>query len=183
MLLYAHEVDDAALIAGTLAGRKQDFEILVERYQRRLYAFATRVLRDAEAANDVVQSTLIRAYTSLRSFRGDSGFGTWLHQIALNECRTRLRAQSQRPMVPIEDIPEGVLAQSDPPPDGRRALIKKLVEQLPPRQRAVLSLRLFADLPFREIARSENISENAAKVNYHYAVKRLRQWLTEAKAT
>jgi RNA polymerase sigma-70 factor, ECF subfamily len=176
-------VEDAALISGTLAGHKEDFEVLVERYQRRLYAFATRVLRDPETANDVVQATFVRAYTSLKSFRGDAGFCTWLHQIALNECRNRLRAQSARKMVPLDEAPEAALARSDAPAEGLRALVGQLVEKLPPRQRTVLSLRLFSDLPFREIARCENISENAAKVNYHYAVKRLRQWLTEARAT
>jgi DNA-directed RNA polymerase specialized sigma24 family protein len=55
--------------------------------------------------------------------------------------------------------------------------LRRLVGQLPPRQRAVVTLRVSGDLPFKEIARLEGISENSAKVSYHHAVTRLRQWL------
>jgi RNA polymerase sigma-70 factor (ECF subfamily) len=173
------DVDDAALISGTLAGRREDFEVLVERYQRRLHAFATRVLRDADAANDVVQSAFVRAYMNLRHYRGDASFATWLHQIALNECRDLLRARRARRTVPLDEAPEAALATSPALAErgAWRALLVRLVDTLSPRQRTVLTLRIYGDLPFGEIARAEGISENAAKVHYHHAVTRLRKWL------
>jgi DNA-directed RNA polymerase specialized sigma24 family protein len=64
-----------------------------------------------------------------------------------------------------------------PDGSGRRLLLERLVVRLPLRQRAVVTLRVFSDLPFKDIARLEGISENSAKVNYHHAIVRLRQWL------
>ena len=63
---------------------------------------------------------------------------------------------------------------------GDKLAVERFVEKLPPRQRSVLALRVYSDLPFREIARVEGISENSAKVSYHHAVKRLKRWMEEA---
>jgi RNA polymerase sigma-70 factor, ECF subfamily len=173
-------VDDGALIRGTLAGRRQDFEVLVERYQKMLYAFVCRYLQDPSSADDVVQASFVKAYTHLAGFRGASSFKTWLHQIALNECRSQSRGGSARREIPLGQIPEEASAQEcvDPGDAVWRTRLERLVGLLPQRQRAVLTLRVFSDLPFNEIARMERISENAAKVNYHHAIKRLRQWLS-----
>lgn len=173
-------MDDLALIRGALAGRHEDFEILVERYQKMLYAFAHRYLRDADAAAEAVHISFVKAYTHLGSFRGSASFKTWLHQIALNECRNRRHAGRLRREVPLEEAPEALLAFEDDDPDAAvmRATLERLIARLPERQRAVLTLRTASDLSFGEIARIEGISENAAKVNYFHAVQRLKQWLT-----
>jgi RNA polymerase sigma-70 factor, ECF subfamily len=174
-------VDDGALIRGTLAGRREDFEVLVERYQKMLYAFVYRYLQDPGSADDVVQTSFVKAYTHLAGFRGASSFKTWLHQIALNECRSRSRGGSARREIPLGEVPEevGVRDCIDSGDTIRRTRLERLVALLPQRQRAVLTLRVFSDLPFREIARIEGITENSAKVNYHHAIKRLRQWLSQ----
>jgi len=171
--------DDNDLIRGTLAGRQQDFEVLVERYQKMLYAFVFRSLRDGHAAEEVVQATFVRAYTELARFRGEATFKTWLHQIALNQCRALFRSRRVRRAVPLDDVPEGALPRSDDDLEQRaaHASLERLIARLPPRQRSVLSLRVFSDLPFKDIARIEGITENSAKVNYHHAVTRLKQWL------
>ena len=172
-------MEDRALIEGALAGRQQDFEVLVERYQKMVYAFVYRYLRDADGGDDVVQSTFVQAYTHLRQFRGTASFKTWLHQIALNQCRSRSRSMRARREVALEDVPESVLPATNPDARGRdlRADVERHIERLPQRQRTVLRLRVFSDLPFKEIARLEGISENSAKVNYHHAITRLKQWL------
>jgi RNA polymerase sigma factor (sigma-70 family) len=96
-------------------------------------------------------------------------------RIALNECRDVLRAR--RPTVDLDAVPERDLPVTSPREAGLGARLRRLVERLPARQRAVLALRVFADLPFAEIAPVEGISENAAKVSFHHAVDRLRAWL------
>jgi RNA polymerase sigma-70 factor (ECF subfamily) len=173
-------VDDDTLIAGTLAGRREDFEALVERYQRMIYSFVAHQLRDPDAAADVVQATFVQAYANLARFRRAASFKTWLHQIAFNQCRARRRSQRVRGEVPIDEVPERTLASAAPAPDdpGERVRLGRLIDRLPARQRAVLALRVFGDLPFKDIGRVEGISENAAKVNYHHAIVRLRQWLS-----
>ena len=171
-------MDDATLIRGTLTGRLEDFETLVERYQKMLYAFVHHELADADAADDVVQATFVSAWTHLATFRFESSFKTWLHEIARNECRTRFRRR--RAEISLDEAAQSSLPADAGDPNERRlrAELAREVAKLPPRQRSVLSLRIFSDLPFREIARIEGVSINAAKVSFHLAVKRLKGWLT-----
>jgi RNA polymerase sigma-70 factor (ECF subfamily) len=168
-------VDDATLVARALGGSEQAFEALVERHQRRIYGLAYHVLHDHDGADEATQRAFVRAWERLRTFRADATFGTWLHRIAMNECRTILRARRRR--VDLADVPAARLATAGDPPAPIGARLGALVADLPSRQRSVLTLRVFGDLPFADIARAEGISENAAKVSFHYAVRRLRQWL------
>lgn len=162
-----------------MRGRREDFGTLVESYQQPLYAFVYRQLGDPDAAADAVQATFVRAYLALRTFRGDASFKTWLHQIALNECRSRLRSDRQRREVSLDQAVDVAAPSDDAVTDaGDRRMLRELVERLPPRQRNVLLLRVFGDLPFQEIARLERTSEGSAKVSFHHAVKRLREWMS-----
>ncbi len=172
-------MDDASLVAGTLAGRQECFEVLVERHQRSIHGLAHRWLGDHAAADEVVQATFVQAYTHLVDFRGEASFRSWLCGIALNQARSLQRARRRERSVPLDEVPEDALPQVGEPSAGNEARdrLVLLVQRLPPRQRAVVTLRVAADLPFREIARLEGISENSAKVSYHHAVTRLRQWM------
>lgn len=174
---------DIELVEGTLAGRRQDFEVLVERHQRMLYAVALRYLRDPDAADEAVQATLVSAYTHLAQFRRAASFKAWLFGILLNHCRSDRRRARVRREVGLDDVPESALGDpgADATQAAERAALERHIGRLPPRQRSVLSLRIFADLPFKEIARTEGITENAAKVNYHHAITRLRAWLTSER--
>lgn len=171
---------DADVIRRVLAGDTDRFERLVERHQRPLVAFLLRSGVDAETAREVTQAAFVRAFESLAGFRGRCTFRTWLFRIALNEVRDRRRRSALRAEVPLDDVPATRLAYHDA---GARAALgqalRRWVARLPERQRRVVSLRVFADLPFGEIARAEGITENAAKVNFHLAVRRLRQWMAE----
>jgi RNA polymerase sigma-70 factor, ECF subfamily len=174
----AASVDDVALVARARSGDERAFETLVERHQRMIYTAALRMLHDHDAADEATQLTFVRAFERLASFRGDASVGTWLHRIAMNACRDLLRAR--RDLVDIESVPEDRLPSTSADTGGDPRLrdrLGRLVADLPPRQRSVLSLRVFADLPFGEIARAEGITENAAKVSFHHAVRRLQRWL------
>ena len=173
-------MDDATLIRHTLAGRREDFEVLVERYQRPLYAFVVRLVRDQHLAADIVQATFLQAYTRLAQFEERSSFSTWLHQIALNEFRARRRALRRE--VALDDSDVSQQAAPESAAVGWKHKLESLVARLPLRQRSVLVLRVFRDMAFKEIAEVEGISENSAKVNYHHAVTRLRQWLKESES-
>jgi RNA polymerase sigma-70 factor (ECF subfamily) len=176
-------VTDLELVEGTLAGRRQDFGELVERHQRMLYAIAVRHLRNHDAANDAVQTTFVNAYTHLSQFRRAANFKTWLCGILINECRSGHRRARVRQEMALDEAPESALADDtgDPTRGAERAALERHIARLPPRQRSVLSLRVFADLPFKEIAAAEGITENAAKVSYHHAISRLREWLTSER--
>jgi RNA polymerase sigma-70 factor (ECF subfamily) len=167
---------DAALIRGALAGRRQDFDVLVERYQRSVYALAYRLTHDQRDAADIVQATFLQAYTHLAQFRGEASFLSWLRQIALNQCRAvRRRHPADREVAWNESFEPA----ADTTPSGWPQTLAALIPRLPTRQQRVLVLRIYEDLSFQEIAQLEHITENAAKVSYHNAIVRLRRWLED----
>jgi RNA polymerase sigma-70 factor, ECF subfamily len=172
-------VDDAQLVAGVIAGRQECFETLVERHQRPVHALVYRWLGDHAVADEVVQATFVQAYTHLVDFRGDAPFRSWLYGIALNQVSQVAKKPTRERTVPIDDVPEGDLPQVEGTTvSGRlRDRLADLITRLPPRQRAVVTLRIVGDLAFKEIAKLEGISENSAKVSYHHAVTRLRKWM------
>jgi RNA polymerase sigma-70 factor, ECF subfamily len=181
----APAVDDAALVRGTLAGRRQDFDTLVERYQKPLYAFAYRFVHDHDQAADIVQATFLQAYTHLEQFAGRASFKTWLHQIALNQCRALHRSRRGVQQVSLDAIAADSFPDANAPDASGAAwkiLLERLVARLPLRQRTVVTLRVVSDLPFKDIAHIEGITENSAKVSYHHAITRLRQWLRETES-
>jgi RNA polymerase sigma-70 factor, ECF subfamily len=172
-------VDDAQLVAGAIAGRQECFETLVERHQRPVHGLVYRWLGDRAVADEVVQATFVQAYMHLVDFRGDAPFRSWLYGIALNQARTLQRDRRRERTIPIDDVPEGDLPQVEGASEGGRLRdrLAGCIARLPPRQRTVVTLRVVGDLPFKEIAKLEGISENSAKVSYHHAVTRLRKWM------
>ena len=168
---------DAALIARYRTGDRSAFDELVRRYQRPLYYLALRYVRVEADAKDVAQRALVKAYSALAGFRADSSFRTWLYRIAINLCLNHLRDRKREEVRP--QVGEALTA---PPSGGDRALIERergallrdAIAELPPKQRMVLELRIYDELPFREVAELAGCSENSAKVNFHHAVKRLR---------
>jgi DNA-directed RNA polymerase specialized sigma24 family protein len=91
-------VDDLRLIRGALRGRREDYGVLVARYQSVIHAFIAENLSAPGVADDITHRVFVRAYSSLRTFRGDVGFDSWLKQIAVAECRP-LRRQDARSTV------------------------------------------------------------------------------------
>ena len=174
----ATSADDTVLVRGALAGRREDFDRLVERHQRALYAFVYRLVRNRDQTADIMQVSFLQAYTHLAQFEGRASFKTWLHQIALNQCRGAFRGAAAESGVALDEVAENAVAAPDNTAEaGWRPALERSIQRLPLRQRTVLILRIFSDLAFKDIARIEGISENAAKVNYHHAIVRLRSWL------
>src|SRR5437868_6871697 len=85
---------DAELVASCLAGRRESFDILVERHQRHVYQLCYRFVGNHEDASDLAQDVFIRAYRGLRSFRAQSTLATWLYRIGVNVCLNRVSAKT-----------------------------------------------------------------------------------------
>ena len=87
---------DRQLVARAQRGDKQAFELLVEKYQRKLARLLSRFIRDPAEVEDVTQEAFIKAYRALPAFRGDSAFYTWLYRIGINTAKNYLRAMGRR---------------------------------------------------------------------------------------
>jgi RNA polymerase sigma-70 factor (ECF subfamily) len=137
-------------------------------------------------ARDVLQDAYLRAFRSLRKFRGDSAFGTWLYRITVNCSASFVAKRRKSTHVALDDaaeVPE-MRAESDPESvagtaDDRQRLVEALAG-LPAQMRMVVVLRDVYDLPHEEIARELGISQTAAKVRLHRARRRLREQLFPA---
>lgn len=178
---------DADVLAAIRGGDSRAFEVLIRRHQRGVWAVVQRTLRNEADTADVVQLAFVRALRALPSFRGAATVRSWLYRIAINCALSWLR--DHRREVPTE--PSELLgAAASPEPSAtqrlesqdRGAALRAAVAQLPPKQRLVLELRVFDDLSFREVAELAECSENTAKVNFHYALRRLRELMHDAPA-
>ena len=160
-------------------GDRVAFDLLVRRHQKGMWRLVRRYVKSDADAADVTQLAFVRAFRGLSAFRGTATVRSWLYRIAINCALSWLR--DHRRENPTE-IAEDALTEANPAPaqlsaDDDRAWLRKAIEQLPPKQKLVLELRVFDDLSFKEVAELAECSENTAKVNFHYAVKRLRDIL------
>lgn len=170
---------DRELAARFQSGERAAFDQIVRRHQRGIWRLVRRyVKRDADAS-DVTQLALVRAYRGLAAFRGAATVRSWLYRIAINCALSWLR--DHRREEPTE-LAEDALTDANPAPaklagDQESARLRGAIAMLPPKQKLVLELRVFDDLSFKEVAELADCTENTAKVNFHYAVKRLRDIL------
>ena len=168
------------LVESAQDGDHPAFEELVRRTHADTFALARRLVSDEDDARDVVQETYLRAFRSIKKFRGDAQFTTWLYRITANCASTHLgRRRRHR-----HDELDKEVAVPDLHPDHDPALVadasllrdrlESAIAELPPRLRAVVVLRDIYDLNHAEIADELGISESAAKVRLHRARRKLR---------
>ena len=175
---------DRPLVDQFLAGDRAAFDTLVRRYQQPIFYLCLRYVKGDADAMDVSQKVFVRAFQSLARFRGDARFRTWLYRIAINMSLNYLRDNArERPTDLSTDAPpDAALVRRATGPmriigDEESERLREAVAELPPKQRMVLELRIYDELPFREVAELANCSENSAKVSFHHAVKKLRAML------
>jgi RNA polymerase sigma-70 factor (ECF subfamily) len=170
---------DQALAERFRHGDRTAFDALVRRHQKGMWRLIRRYVKNDADAADVTQLAFVRAFRGLAAFRGTATVRSWLYRIAINCALSWLR--DHRREQPAE-ISEDALTADNPAPaqlsaSDDRARLRAAIAQLPPKQKLVLELRVFDDLSFREVSDLADCSENTAKVNFHYAVRRLRDIL------
>ena len=178
---------DAPLLARFRDGDSRAFDELVRRYRRSTWQLAMRYLRSEHDADDVAQRAFVRAFEKLSLFRGDASFRTWLYRITVNLALNHLRDHARerpRPIAETALVSDGSeVFEGAGGADARRRArrLRECVAELPPKQRLVVELRIFEELPFREVAAIAECSEDSAKANFHHALKRLRESMAQPK--
>ena len=170
---------DHELVEQFRNGDRRAFDVLVRRHQKGMWRLVRRYVKSDADAADITQLAFVRAFRGVTGFRGTASVRSWLYRIAINCALSWLR--DHRREQPAE-IGEDALVDDNPAPaqlaiGDDRAQLRKAIALLPPKQKLVLELRVFDDLSFREVAELADCTENTAKVNFHYAVKRLREIL------
>jgi RNA polymerase sigma-70 factor, ECF subfamily len=176
---------EAALVARLRVGDEAAFEELVRQHQEPLLRFAHRIVGDLDEASDVAQETFVRAYERIGAFRGGSSLYTWLYRIAYNQAISLLRRRKVRRFFRLghsEDVSAGVALQLIDTHDVAAQVeqtqfvqqIERAIEALPPRQRAIFTMRHFDGMSHAQIAQVVGRSEGAIRAGYFHAVRKLR---------
>jgi RNA polymerase sigma-70 factor (ECF subfamily) len=174
---------DADLVRACLDGDPAAFDAIVERHQRAIYRVCYRFAGTHEDASDLAQDVFVRAYRSLRTFKGHASLATWLYRIAVNVGLNH--AGAKRPDTrPIAGANEDLRSQGDDPVDaglrGERAeQVRRAIGRLPRKQRATLILRVYHELPHDQIAAILGSSVGAVKANFFHALGNLRKLLAD----
>jgi RNA polymerase sigma-70 factor, ECF subfamily len=182
---------DEVLVSAAKNGNQRAFELLVERHQQRMLAFARRYTRVREDAEDVVQQTFQKAFIHLNKFQGKSSFSTWLTRIAINESLMLLRHGRALREIPVDDShDQGGAASAMEIPDAspdpetsylRRERVRILSDtlgNLRPGLRLAIALHELAELSTDETARRMGISVGAVKTRLFHARRKLREKLS-----
>jgi RNA polymerase sigma-70 factor (ECF subfamily) len=172
---------DHALVEACRTGRREAFDVLVERHQRAVYQVCYRFTLDHADASDLTQETFLRAWRGLARFKGQSSLGTWLYRIAVNAALNKV--SSRRPSEEL-DAHGLVDDTADTATDRlvcqeRSATVRRAIAALPDRQRATVILRVYQELPHQEIATILGTSVGSVKANFFHALRNLRRLIGE----
>lgn len=175
--------DDRALVQACIAGRREAFDVIVERYQRQVYRLCFRFVPRHEDASELAQDVFVRAYRGLGGFKGDAALATWLYRIAVNVCLSRAALKTP----PHESLDGGRSrehadrrienADAQLLRGERAAAVRAAIGRLPDKQRATLILRVYHELPHVQIAGILGTSVGATKANFFHALAKLKTWL------
>lgn len=177
---------DEEVIRRVVAGEVSLFEVLMRRYNQRVYRAVRAVLRDDDDAEETMQQAYINAYTHLHQFQERAKFSTWLTRIAVNEAIARLKKRRNAPTQdrdPEEEMKRA--ASNTPTPEQEaittdlRAALESVVTDLPENYRSVFVLREVEGLSTAEVAECLSVSEDVVKTRLHRAKSMLRDGLFE----
>jgi RNA polymerase sigma-70 factor (ECF subfamily) len=181
------EHSDAETIQQVLDGNTAMFELLMRRYNERVYRAARSIVRDEQEAEDVMQQAYVNAFTHLRQFNGSARFSTWLTKIAINEALARVRRRSRYEtfdddLSNVEPFMSSNPAQS---PERQafagelRGLLEWAIDALPDGMREVFVLREVEGLSTSEVAECLGVSDDVVKTRLSRGRAMLRRLLME----
>lgn len=163
--------------------REQAFELLLKKYQRTIYYNARRIVVNHDDANDVTQNVCIKIWRNLDNFRGESSLKTWITKICINESLTFIEKKKRTLNLTDESYANLLfVSQADVStisPNEIERLLQEAIIQLPPKQRAVFTMRYYDETPYAEMSQIFNTSESALKASYHFAAEKIKKNLTE----
>ncbi|HTL58157.1 MAG TPA: RNA polymerase sigma factor [Candidatus Limnocylindrales bacterium] len=181
------EPTDAELIAAVLQGDADSFEPLIEKYSPRVFATARRYARRESEVEDIVQEVWLKAFQKLNGFRGEAPFEHWLMRLAVHTCYDFLRAHQRNRESSFSDLSqvetewlERFISGAEPgteQTDAARLLVERILGELSPAARLVITLLEIEDRPVKEIAQLTGWSTTLVKVRAFRARAEMRKVL------
>jgi len=187
-------VDERQIVRRAQKGDKAAFELLVQRHQHRVFAVARGIIKRQEDVEDIAQQVFVKAYFSLKRFDQRAAFSTWLYKITVNECWDLLRKRKARPLVYEADLNDeqssqfsAVERKAENGPDASERLanrqrLDRMLDQLEPRDRAMLVLKKVEGFSVEEIAELLGLNANTVKVRLFRARRRIVEYARREKS-
>lgn len=188
-------ITDEALVEQAQQGDQESLNELLDRYERKTYTLAYRLMGNHADACDASQEALVRIFTRLHNFRGEAAFSTWLFRVVTNTCLDELRRRGRLRHTSLDDpftSEDGLLPRESPSdllsPIERaeqsevQAAVHRAVSRLPEEYRVVVTLRDLQDHSYHEIATMLDTSLGTIKSRLHRARQALRSILRATEA-
>lgn len=186
---------DELLVKRAQNGDRESLCELIRRYERKTYNLAFRLMGNHADASDAAQEALVRVYTRLPNFRGDSAFSTWLFRVATNTCLDELRRRGRLRHASLDEAAPGdtAVCPIDPSAEAEcpveraerrevQAAVKRAISRLPEDYRVVVVLRDLHDYSYQEIAEFLGTSVGTIKSRLHRARLALRSVIRATEA-
>ena len=162
---------------------REAFGEVIKTYTEPLYWQIRRMVQSHDDANDVLQNTFLKAWSSIENFRGDAKLSTWLYKIAINESITFLDRERKRLSISIDDQEADLARTIEAAPhfdgDELQRKLRIAIASLPEKQRLVFNMKYFDDMKYEDMSNILGTSVGALKASYHLAVKKIESFFSE----
>jgi RNA polymerase sigma factor (sigma-70 family) len=190
----SNQLNDNVIVRRVVGGEKELFEILLRRYNQRLFRVIRSYLKDAEEVQDAMQNAYLKAYDKLYQFNGDASFATWLIRIGINEALLRLKELRKGNVIVMnasEDQSEILNRIPDQEMNAEKILmhqeakrlLEKAIDDLPEKYRTVYMLKEVEGLSNEEVSVCLGITDSNVKVRVHRAKSLLKDLLYRISAS
>ena len=180
MLMQTEDTEILSLFQDEQTKNKA-FNLLLKKYQQKIYWHVRRMVIDHDDADDLVQNVFIKVWKNLGEFRSDAALYTWLYRIATNECLTFLNKRKLRNNISLDDVDTGLTDCLTAPEyfDGDKAALKlqQAILTLPDKQRLVFNMKYYDELKYDEMSAVLGTSVGVLKASFHLAVKKIESFL------
>jgi RNA polymerase sigma factor (sigma-70 family) len=165
------------------ASRNYAYDLIVRKYQERLYWHIRRMVITHEDADDVLQNTLIKAWKGLSNFKEEAKLFTWLYRIATNEAITFLNKKKKRFFISVVDIEHelsnSIVSDESYSGDEIQLKLQQAILTLPEKQRLVFNMRYYDEMKYDDMSEILKTSVGALKASYHHAAKKIERYIKE----
>ncbi|MEO8210920.1 MAG: sigma-70 family RNA polymerase sigma factor [bacterium] len=174
--------EDSELIDAFNNGNQNAFNIIIRKYQKKIYWVIRKMVLDHDDADDITQEVFLKLYRSLQDFRGESKFFTYVYKIAINYSLNHINKNkkiiTRKVNIEYIDLKSHYKKADDELDSNQRTkILENAIASLPEQQRAVFNMRYYDNLTYEEISDIMNKSVGGMKANYFHAIKKIEKYL------
>lgn len=173
---------DEEIISRVLSGKRDDYALLVDRYKNKVFAMVIGIIKNNELAQEVAQDVFVKTYVSLKKFRKESSFSTWIYRISYNTAISETRKASYKNVILDEnyivDITETSAEENEKREESHKQL-SKAISLLKSDEKFILNLYYFEEKAISEISKITGLGQSNVKIKLHRLRNKLRKLLEE----